>query len=387
MVSITALRPDQLERTIRERLLSDRVRIPPYPAVLARFQQCANSGRLDEIARLVAADSALAAAVLARASSVLYGGHTGHLAFAISRLGMDELLKLALTTSVAPLALGSGPLSALRRDAWRRALLGAHITEILAKTSDHLDETFAAGLLHDLGEVVALACIEDIGRDHALPALDVAGWRRIIQRVHVDLGMMLAARWNLPEPIAIAMACHHELPAGPHADLVALVALADRVVDVLDRSPGTGIAALLEVPGVSSAARYAIGAALVDIATEIACFETSPAPAPSPIVLRAPPPDGWPIDVAAERPRRGTYRARRISPDALQLTGAEPLTVNWLIDLKLATSPPLVLLVNIVSCEPGPGGEHTIVASPFGLDGDAKAGWLALLETARASAA
>jgi HD-like signal output (HDOD) protein len=383
MVSINALRADQLERAIRERLLSDRVRIPPYPAVLARFQQCANSGRLDEIARLVAADSALAASVLARASSVLYGGHTAHLASAISRLGMDELLKLALTTSVAPLALASGPFSVLRRDAWRRALLGAHITEILAKTSDLLDETFAAGLLHDLGEVVALACIEDIGREHALPALDVAGWRLVIQRVHVDFGMMLAARWNLPEPIAIVMACHHEPPAGPHADLIALVALADCVVDVLDRSPGTGIAALLEVPGISSAARYAIGAALVDIAAQIACFETPPT-APSPVVLRPPPPDGWPIDVAAERPRRGTYRARRISPDALHLTGPEPLTVNWLIDLKLATDPPLMLLVNVVSCEPGPGGEHTIVAAPFGLDGDAKAGWLALLERARA---
>jgi HD-like signal output (HDOD) protein len=387
MVSINALRADQLERAIRERLLSDRIRIPPYPAVLARFQQCANSGRLDEIARLVALDSALAASVLARASSVLYGGQTVHLASAISRLGMDELLKLALTTGVAPLALASGPLSVLRRDAWRRALLGAHITDILAKTSDQLDDTaFAAGLLHDLGEVVALACIEDIGRDNQLPALDLAGWRRIIQRVHVDLGMMLAARWDLPEPIAIVMACHHEAPAGPHADLIGLVALTDCIVDVLDRSPGTGIAALLEIPGVSSAARYAIGAALIDIAAQIACFETPPA-APSPIVLRPPPPDGWPIDIAAERPRRGTYRARRISPDALQLTGAEPLTVNWLIDLKLATAPPLVLLVNVLSCEPGPGGEHTIVAAPYGLDGDAKAGWLALLERARATAA
>jgi HD-like signal output (HDOD) protein len=386
MVSINVSPAAQLERAIRERLLADRVRIPPYPAVLARLQRCTQSGRLDEIAKLVGADSALAASVLARASSVLYGGQTAHLASAVARLGLDELLRLALTTSVAPLALASGPLSVLRRDAWRRALLGAHVTEILSKTGGCFDDNaFAAGLLHDLGEVVALACIEDIGRDHALPALDVASWRTLVQRVHVDLGMMIAARWDLPEPIAVVMACHHEAPAGMHADLIGLVAISDRIVDVLDRSPGTGIAALLEVPGVSSAARYAIGAALVDIAAQIAVFETPPT-APSPIVLRPPPPDGWPIDLAAERPRRGTYRARRISPDALQLTGAEPLTVNWLIDLKLATDPPLMLLVNIVSCEPGPGSEHTIVAAPYALDGDAKTGWLALLERARASA-
>jgi HD-like signal output (HDOD) protein len=385
MVTVNVLRGDQLERTIRERVLADRVRIPPYPAVLARFQQCANTGRLDEIARLVAADSALAAAVLARASTVLYGGQTAHLASAISRLGMDELLRLALTTSVAPLALGPGPLSVLRRDAWRRAMLGAHIADILSKTSSAPDDAaFAAGLLHDLGEVVAIACLEDIGRESALPALDVASWRAIVHRVHGELGMMLAARWDLAEPIAVVMACHHEIPAGAHADLISLIATTDRVVDVLDRSPGTGIAALLEVPGVSTAARYAIGAALVSIAAEIAVFETPPA-APSPIVLRPPPPDGWAVDIAAERPRRGSYRVRRISPDALQLTGTEPLDVNWLVDLKLATEPPLALLVNIVSCETSASGEHTIVAAPYGLDGEAKAGWRALVERARSS--
>jgi HD-like signal output (HDOD) protein len=378
----------RLEGALVARLRANRVRIPPYPAVAARLQKVVSSPKhsVAEVVAVVASDPTLAAAVLARActAAASAGQRATTLDAAVQRLGADELQRIALATSLGTAATAPGPLAALRRDAWRRALLGARIAHELAGPRNLApDEAFAAGLLHDFGEVVVIACIEQIGTEYELPVLPADAWRELVHKLHLEFGVVVAARWNLPRAIADAIAHHHDAPDAT-APLVQLVAMIDRAVAILDRSPNTGVAALLEVTGLASGERYKIASVLPQVVEQMAELEATPlAPTTSKIAREPAAAEDWPVEFDVIK---GTqpYRACRLSPDSLTFFGAAPLTPNWLVQLQLHLErEALDMLANIASCERQPDGSYLITARPFALGGPIKAAWLKLLDGTR----
>jgi hypothetical protein len=187
--------------------------------------------------------------------------------------------------------------------------------------------------------------------------------------------------------ITDVIAHHHDTATVSASPLTQLMKIVDRVIAILDRSPGTGVAALLEVPEIATMERYALGAAAQEVGTQMASLSAA-AETTTAIAL---PLDGasgeeaWPVAFEVNVPKHEAYTASTISPNTFEIVGKDPLAAGWLVDVTLGCMPaPIKLLVNVKSCEPCPQG-HRIVLAPFALGGELKKQWMALLEGARVS--
>ncbi|MEO8551559.1 MAG: HDOD domain-containing protein [Kofleriaceae bacterium] len=381
----------QLEQALVDRLRANKIKIPPYPAVATRLDQIARDPRhnVAELATVVSSDPALAAAVIGRANTAAQGGTpVTSVGESIKRLGVDLVIQLSLSLGLGKASTDGGPLGALRRNTWRCSLLAARFAQELAsKRGVSPEVAYLAGLLHDFGEVVLVAGIEDIAKDMPLPVLPEVQWQAFVGKLHVQVGMAVAARWNLPAPITDVIA-HHRDPANlPASPLTQLIKLVDRVIAILDRSPATGIAALLEVPELATMERYAIGAAAQEVGAQMASYIATAASVQSaqitPEPARSPDEEAWPIDFEVSCPKHDAYRALTMSPNTFEMAGKDPLAPGWLVELTLGCMPtPIAMLANVKTCEQDQGG-YKIVLQPFALGGDLKKQWNALLDSAR----
>lgn len=372
---------------------ADKLRLPPYPAIALKLQQLATSGRNStrDLCATVNADAALVAAVLRRANAAASGSANviTSLEAAVNRIGIEDLLRLALAQSVGVTASASGPLASLRRDTWRMSLLAARMgLELAERRGIGQDEAFVAGLLHDFGAITVLVGLEDLKVE--LPVLPAETWKILVDRLHVKFGAVIARRWNLPEPIVHAIQHHHAVAryTGPHRALVELVATVDHVNAIFDRAPTTSVAALLEVPGLSQDERYRIGAMVPQISEYMASFEASSSPArevKAKSVVAKPVPglvDGWPVELVVTA-KHDVYQACALSGNAIAFRGNAALMPNWLTQLTLGCDPELSMLANVRTCEPQPDGTYLMTAQPFGLDGKDKQIWFHLVQRTR----
>lgn len=382
-----------LEVMLTKRLEADKLRIPPYPAIALKLQQIASSGRngTRDICAIVTADAALVAAVLRRANAAASGSATviTSLEAAVNRIGIEDVLRLALAQSVGVSASASGPLASLRRDTWRTSLLAARIgLELADRRGVSHDDAFVAGLLHDFGEIAVLVGLEDLKVE--LPVLPAETWKILVERLHVKFGAVIAKRWNLPAPIVDAIQYHHDVAGyqGPHRALVELVATVDHINVIFDRASTTSVAALLEVSSLSQDERYRVGAMIPQIAEYMSAFEAASSPArevkarsavAKPVSGLV---DGWPAEFVVTA-KHDVYTAYALSPNAVAFRGTAPLMPNWLAQLTLGTDPELAMLANVKTCEPQPDGTYLMTAQPFGIDGKDKLIWFNLVQRTR----
>jgi HD-like signal output (HDOD) protein len=381
----------ELAAKLVARLQTTEIRVPPYPAVATSLDRLSRDGRstVAAVAAIVATDAALAATVLRHASTAsMKSSAPTTLEAAISRLGLDELTRVVIATTIGAAAAAPGPLALLRRDQWRRSLLAAMFCKELAPRRGVLpDQAFLAGLLHDFGAVVVLSCLESLGVA-PLPVLPEATWRRLVEGLHVELGMVVVARWHLPEPIAEVIASHHT----PHTcsrvyrPLVQLVAIVDQIIEILDRGPAGGIAALVEVPGLEHDERYRIGALMPKVADQMARFEMASERGVASSIAgpTGPVADSWPVDFVVESRNQTVYRARAMTSSTLMFSSPVMLPPAWLAELTLRCSPDTItMLAHVKSCEVTIGSDHLVTAQPFGLAGQDREAWLRLIERTR----
>ena len=369
----------QLEAALVDRLRRHAVWVPQFPPVAARLRELATAG-VDptELATVVEADPGLAARVIARAAAdrPKVGG-VMTLVAAITHLGIDELIGLAMSTELGRVAVGSGPLSALRRDAWRCALLSARIAQELAPARGVAPgQAYVAGLLHDFGAIVVIATLEDIARRGFLPALAETTWNALIGRMRVAFGLIAAVRWRLPASL-VDVIQHHDAPTTP---LARLIHLADLQVDALDHPPGGTPRALRDITD-DECAR--ICAAIPQVVEQMASL-APPSTQFLPVVVSAV--DGeqaWPAAFDVQL-RCGRFRATALTPSSVTFTCTQPLALNWLTELTVhGARTPISMLANVKRCVKGPGGSFTVTAQPYALGGAAKDAWSALVDQTR----
>jgi HD-like signal output (HDOD) protein len=383
-----------LSSQLIQQLRTTEIRIPPYPAVALSLDRLSRDPRstITDVTAIIAADAALAATVLRYASAASMKS-TGPVTLdaAVRKLGLEELTRVVIATTVGATANAPGPLSLLRRDQWRRSLLSAMFCRELAGRRGVLpDQAFLGGLLHDFGAVVVVACLESFGKTR-LPVLSEATWCRLVEDLHVEFGMVVVSRWQLPEPIADVIAHHHTPHTAPrtHRSLVQLIAIVDQIIAVLDRGSNGGIAALLEVPGLEQGEHYRIGALMPKVAEHMARFESPPQRDVTSVIapLGNPIEDGWPVDFFIESKTLIEYRACALTPSTIGFRAPSALQPAWLTELTLRCTPDtIMMLANVKTCEALPSGDFFVTAQPFGLAGEDKAAWLRLIERTRRAA-
>ncbi|HAO31964.1 MAG TPA: GGDEF domain-containing protein, partial [Candidatus Competibacteraceae bacterium] len=128
--------------------------LPTLPAVALKVIELANNPEvhLNDVARVIAMDPALVTKLFRAANSPLYGlrRKPANLRQALSVLGLQGTLALALGFSLMASSRGLRGLPLDLDQFWRRSLLAATASRALGERLKlkNLEELFLAGLLH-----------------------------------------------------------------------------------------------------------------------------------------------------------------------------------------------------------------------------------------------
>ena len=180
-------------------------------------------------------DQAFTGNLLRLANSSLYrrGGDVTSIAGAVARVGSRSLTRLAMAAAVSQVATGAGAAHAAARVAGGIGF-GFDERGPGPRSRGDSSEAFVAGLLHDVGKLLVLSAIEDVlQRNAAFAEREDAGWWDLVERYHVQLGQLLAQRWQLPELLGAVISTHHQ-PLEGLSPLTLLVLRADAVVCLLE---------------------------------------------------------------------------------------------------------------------------------------------------------
>jgi len=125
------------------------------------------------------------------------------------------------------------------RRCWRHSLACAFISQdIGARCWLGKDESYTAGLIHDLGRLALLATFPD-AYAALLESADETGRdvleaeRERFEIDHCAVGCWLITEWDLPEDFLAVMGTHHSDPPEGRFDVAATVRAACRIADVV----------------------------------------------------------------------------------------------------------------------------------------------------------
>ena len=239
--------PNQLENVIerclllhgllnepRLRAIAGRIRkLPSLPRVYSELQAAATDETvtLGQIAKLVTADSALAARVLQIVNSAFFrlARRISSIEQAVCYLGFTAIRNLAMSVEVFSRwpNEGSTELDLGKLQAHAHSVAAA-AGSLVARTP-FADDTLLAGLLHDIGYwVLAQECPDDLTK-----AIDLAASREIplyaaeteiLGASHAEIGAYLLGIWGLPYTVVEAVAHHHRPDRVTHAEFDVLAA-------------------------------------------------------------------------------------------------------------------------------------------------------------------
>lgn len=390
----------RLEECVVQLIRDDMVPVPAYPAIATLVVKTlrAPNYTMQELIKILSQDNAVCAALLRYANAGVFGGKTpvATLPAAVGRLGANEVARIAIATTLGAESAASGPLVELRRKAWRESVINAHIASLLAPLRDlDPDDMFMAGLLHDFGKVLTIRAFEiALRRVDTANVLDAGSWNELVERYHVELGMVLAVRWALPAQLAEVIARHHTYNInGDYADAVAFMQVIDSVVRVLE-DEGTVDPALLAKTGLSPHESAMVVELLPHLATQVASFATpstepsAPAVRPTPADLGTPKRD---VNLDAKVTCAGSQSPEPVGitclgPNGMLCVSRSRLITNQLarIAVSMADGETLDLWVTVLS--PVATGEtFTHELKPFAMPADVRSRYLRYVYEAKTS--
>lgn len=191
---------------------------------------------LREIGELVEADVSLSAKLLQLVNSAFFGAprQVSTPADAAVLLGMEVLSALVLGSKLFEAGAGDAELDAHLRRLWQQSVTSAGLARRIAIDLGcdmrSADQSFVAGLLHDIGELVLLGhqpgCYLDCRR--VAPEWSGRGLDEETQRFgahHGEIGAFLLGLWSFADDVVEAVAFHHcptQASKPPAQPLVAL---------------------------------------------------------------------------------------------------------------------------------------------------------------------
>ena len=192
-----------------------------------------------DIAKAVSQDPSFTVRLLKVANSALYRlpSSVDTVAKAVSIIGTAQIRNLALSLSVASSFEGLLNELVSMENFWKHSLLCAMNARFLAKEVGRCDPDamFAAGVLHDIGELIifnrlpeeatkALTMVLDSGDE--MPVYQAE--QQVMGFDHSEVGGELAKEWSLPSLLEECIAHHHNVSASErHGKETAVVHLAN----------------------------------------------------------------------------------------------------------------------------------------------------------------
>lgn len=244
-----------LVEKIEARILNGDIELPPMPEAMIRLHQALTreDGTMDEAVRLLSADQILTSTILRVVNSSFYSlaNPVTSIHHAVAYLGFRAVEGIVtLRTLDAIFVRNPEAVRQVLQQGFQVACLSRRLATELNSDGD---EAFVCGLLHNLGKTL----IYNLGGECGLSShLE----RQLAERHHQRVGVLLAAKWNLPEAVVETIEYLDQptsLPAGTSPS-VQLVALAVRLLEnpaeaaaLLDQLPAT-LAGRIDLPGVQA---------------------------------------------------------------------------------------------------------------------------------------
>jgi putative nucleotidyltransferase with HDIG domain len=227
--------------------------LAPIPAIATQIvtkSEDPNSS-MSEIADLIVNDPALTANLLKICNSAYFSlpRKVESVKDAVSWVGLDKIVELVLTNSVAAnfnkglegYGLGEGEL-------WRHAVTSAHVAKSLAQrcgVSQNKHLIYTAALLKDIGKLIlgrfvafSFEKINILVHSQGYSFNDAE--KNIIGMNHEELGAMVGEKWSFSEKLIYIIRHHHLTDESARQDLeTTLIYLADIICMMMGISTGT----------------------------------------------------------------------------------------------------------------------------------------------------
>jgi HD-like signal output (HDOD) protein len=208
------------------RLIVNRIHnLPTPPTVFAQVNKVISNPNTSayQIGAIIAEDPALSAKILKLTNSAFYGlsRTVTSVKQAIVILGLDVVKSLVLSASVFETFSKRNSIDKVFLDQfWRHSLLVAFMSRIISRTKNfpsflEAEESFSAGLLHDIGKLVILTHLPDefakvkLARENRPEASTSSIEEQILGFDHAAVGGYLCQKWNLPEHLTQSIQFHH----------------------------------------------------------------------------------------------------------------------------------------------------------------------------------
>lgn len=189
---------NRLFQEIYRELSDDKLDLPMMPDIAVRLRgYIGRDESVDNIAKLLMTDPALAAHLIKVANSVIFYAQRQVVTVkeAVIRIGCDLVMNYVLSFSVKKLFRGKSPALRERMKAlWKHSTEVAAIGYVMAQELPNFnaDHAMILGLLHDIGMLPILSYVDTKGHGKfTTDEIDQA-----IELLHGELGGLIMAKWN-----------------------------------------------------------------------------------------------------------------------------------------------------------------------------------------------
>ena len=194
--------------------------LPSFPAAVQRATALADDPRASasDLAAVIEVDPALTARVLRVTNSAFYGlsRQVSTVREGVVILGFSAVRSLAVAVCAMKMFKGNNSPWFNHEQFWMHSSCCAIIAHRLTGSANRreTDETFTAGLLHDIGKIVLDQYAHEdfmllLATQKAQGTLDTSVEQQMFRTSHAELGQKLCERWRLPSPLCESIGSHH----------------------------------------------------------------------------------------------------------------------------------------------------------------------------------
>lgn len=210
--------------------------LPTLPGVLDEVTKLVQDpeSSTEQIAKAISRDQVLSAKVLKMVNSPVYGfpGRISSIQHALVLLGFNVIRGIIISTSVFDI------MQVAMKGLWQHSIGCATACGIIARRAgyDEPEEFAVAGLLHDLGKVVAAVQLPEM-LDRIIATAkqkDISFYqaeKEVMGFGHDRINAWLGRHWRLPANLREAMSWHHKPESAQHyPEITAAVHVSDFLV-------------------------------------------------------------------------------------------------------------------------------------------------------------
>lgn len=228
--------------------------LPTLPHIVVKLSEQTGDPHkvsLNKVESYIREDQSISAHVLKMANNARFVAHgkAKTMNDAIQLLGFEKIKRVAIASGFLGRFLEDSPETFEWSEFWKHAIGVGIVSSLVAKHlgRDDYEVLFTAGLLHDIGKVIAFS----IDEQNMLKVVRYAQERKIsMQQAEIEigaprhdtLGATMCERWSLPNPILEVARYHHVDsrterssldPESPYHDYIDIVILANYIVQKL----------------------------------------------------------------------------------------------------------------------------------------------------------